>query len=509
MDNFHKLYRQVTLLSYALSVFFMLILIGLWLVLAEYYHFTNIHAAIVVTLAGLVLVGICIRILNGIALNPLRLLSQAIVHVDPDHQGVPAPNLDQLKVGRDIVTSLALQVYQFASQQNSAELIEHRKAVIQASNIVNRLPLPMFVFNKELLVTNASSAALDYCGIESAELFGKPIFDNLNLEFGTENTLEKWIEACQDNKVTDNAYWERVHVRTKDGQLHQCDLSAHYNRENPSGADFIVTIFDRTAQYDQDDQAVGFVALAVHELRTPLTMLRGYIEVFEDELGNTLNDEMKDFMLKMEAAADQLTSFVHNILNVARIENNQLSLHLNEESWEDIIKSGMGGIELRARINHKNIEYNIASDLPTVAADRVSMYEVLNNLVDNAIKYSPNSDRIIVKASLNKQGLVETTVQDFGVGIPESVLPNLFEKFYRNHRTRTQIGGTGLGLYLSKAIVGAHGGQIWATSKEGEGTTFGFTLVPYDQAGDEMKDGDKEITRQAHGWIKNHSYYRR
>ena len=96
------------------------------------------------------------------------------------------------------------------------------------------------------------------------------------------------------------------------------------------------------------------------------------------------------------------------------------------------------------------------------------------------------------------------------MGIPESILPNLFERFYRNHRTRNQIGGTGLGLYLSKAIIGAHGGHIWVRSKEGQGTTVGFTLQPYAIVAGKLKSDDNSgIVRQAHGWIKNHSLYRR
>jgi signal transduction histidine kinase len=106
--------------------------------------------------------------------------------------------------------------------------------------------------------------------------------------------------------------------------------------------------------------------------------------------------------------------------------------------------------------------------------------------------------------------LVETTVQDFGVGIPSNVLPNLFTKFYRDHHNRAQIGGTGLGLYLCKAIVHAHDGTIWVKSNPGEGSTFGFTLVPFKDLTDEMRSSvNQDITRGAHGWIKNHSLYRR
>jgi two-component system sensor histidine kinase VicK len=139
----------------------------------------------------------------------------------------------------------------------------------------------------------------------------------------------------------------------------------------------------------------------------------------------------------------------------------------------------------------------------------VSIGQVVNNLLDNAIKYSGESKTMQITARIGKSGLIETLVRDFGVGIPTSVLPTLFEKFQRSHRNSAQIGGTGLGLYLSKAIVKAHGGQIWVASTEGKGSTFGFSLLPYSQIADELKDSAADITRTAHGWIKNHSLYRR
>lgn len=461
---------------------------------------------------GLITAIITSGISAGVSLSPLETVWQAVLHIDQKHQGTTAPNLEKLKIGRELVTNTTLQIYQFASQQNSSELIEHRKEISQAANIVNNLPLPLFVFNKEQVITNASRSALDYCKLESAELFGKPLFDALHLEFSSEHTLETWIADCQQNKVTDTAYWERVHVLNRDDNslARQCDIAAYYSKDNPSGTEFIVTLFDRSEQYNHDDDEFSFVSLAVHELRTPITMLRGYIEVFEEEVSDNLNDELKSFMLNMEASAKRLSIFVSNILNVARIEQNQLALHLIEERWSDVLEASIADGELRARVRGKTIEYNIDKNLPTVAVDRVSIYEVINNLLENAVKYGGESEKIIVSSSKDQDGNVQTTIQDFGVGIPTSVIPTLFEKFSRNHRTRSEVSGTGLGLYLSKSIINAHGGQIWASSKEGQGSTFGFTLIPYDKLSDEQRvAGNKEITRSANGWIKNHSLYRR
>lgn len=511
MDNFERLHLRVRVLILSMMLIDVLLVAGVWMFCAKVLHLNDYSAIGISVGAGVLLSYLAVEILTDISLDPLRVVWQAIIHVDPEQHGVGAPNVDKLRIGRELVTSMTLRVYQYASQQDNKELMEHRKSISQAANIVSHLPLPLLVFNKELMVTNVSDVSIKYCGLDSSQLFGKPIFDALNLEFPSETTLETWIKDCQDNKITDTRYWERVRVLSKDQTYRQCDLWASYNRDNQSGTEFIVTLFDRTEQYNQDDESLSFVALAVHELRTPLTMLRGYIEVFQDELGSQLNTELHDFMLKMEASADQLTNFVHNILNVARIQNNQLVVHLNEADWAETIHQGAIAMEHMARVKGKVIEYDIEPNLPTVAVDQVTICEVINNLLDNAIKYSPKAEnkRIVVTSKLNKEGLVETTVQDFGVGIPGSVLPNLFEKFYRNHRTSAQIGGTGLGLYLSKAVIDAHDGQIWANSKVDEGSTFGFTLLPFSKLAEEKKAASGNIVRQANGWIKNHSYYRR
>ena len=512
MDHFNKLRSQVQLSIVTGMIAVMLLTAVIYLTLILFLPIDPIIAALLALIPGLILSVWVSYIVSVKVLQPVKTIWDAVLHVDPDHHTTAAPNLDELRIGRDLVTNIVLQIYQFASQENGKDLVEHRREVIQAANVVNHMPLPLFVFNKDLMVTNASSLALEYCKIESSELFGKSLFESLKLEFPDENTLDEWVETCQKHKVTDTAYWERVHVMSKEDNslIRQCDIAAYYNRDNASGAEFIVTLFDRTERYGQDDDSLSFVALAVHELRTPITMLRGYIEVFEEELSDDLNDEMKSFMAKMELAAKHLSSFVSNILNVARIDQNQLFLHLTEESWAETLQASIADAQVRARVNGMEIEMIIDKDLPTVAVDKVSIYEVLNNLIENAIKYRGSSKKIILKTGLDKEGLVQTTIQDFGVGIPVSVLPNLFEKFARNHRTSSQVSGTGLGLYLSKALITAHSGNIWASSKENEGSTFGFTLQPYKNLASELQDSqNNEITRNAHGWIKNHSLYRR
>ena len=269
-----------------------------------------------------------------LASKPLEAITQAVLHVAPETNG-PAPETDKLAIGREYVSSLAYQIYQVASLQDNKDLAEHRREATQASNILTHLPLPVYVFNKEQVVTFASEAGISYVAAPSTTLLGKPLFDAVDLEFQSDFTLESWIRDCAAHKATDTAYWRRVRVHVKDEQntSRQCDLAGYYNRDNPAGIEFIITMFDHTEGYNKDESDMNYIALAVHELRTPLTIMRGYVEALGEELAGKLGAEQEVFVTRMMASAKQLTAFVNNILNVARINENQLTVKLADENW--------------------------------------------------------------------------------------------------------------------------------------------------------------------------------
>lgn len=449
-------------------------------------------------------------IISKYLIEPLKAIWQLILHISPSGVAVPAPNIDSLKTGRELVANLAMQVYQLTAV---AGQYGTKAADSELNNnfVANKLPLPLFILDSGETIIYANIAASDYIGTPVKDLTGKNFYMVMDMSFPSESTLDKWLKDVKANTATASMSWERVRLNVLDNHPTRLfDLAAFYNKDNPQNYETMLVLFDHTKQYSQDDQAVSFVALSVHELRTPLTLLRGYIEAFEEELGNEMNPDLKDFMQKMGATAQQLNAFVNNILNVARVDNDQLQLSLHEEKWDSIVESAITNIALRAKVRGIKLESHIEPGLPTVGVDRLSIYEVLNNLIDNAIKYSNDSKVIKIDAHLTHEGMIETTVQDFGVGISPNIMSNLFTKFYRDHRNRSQIGGTGLGLYLSKAIVSAHGGNIWVRSTLGQGSIFGFTLKPYTMLAEEIKNSDnKDIVRGAHGWIKNHSLYRR
>lgn len=445
------------------------------------------------------------------SVEPVRNLWNVIQFVAPHSEEHVSPDLDHAKVGRDMVANLANHVYQLASVVDD---VEKTKTIasrdIHTSFVASSLPLPLIVINHADEVVYANDAAARYFGMPQADFEGKNMYTSFDMSFADDNTLEHWLATVRSKSITADSQWERVRIGLP-GQTEskQFDLAAHYNRSNPLGYETLLVLFDHSEIYSQDDQAMSFVALTVHELRTPLTLLRGYIEVFNEEIGPTLNPELKTFMTKMDASAQQLTAFVNNILNVAKIEDNQLTLQLHEDTWPDILQTVVDDLSVRASVRGITIKTDIAEGLPTVGVDRYSIYEVIANLLDNAIKYSKGTNEIYLSAKLDSNGLVETSVKDFGMGIDTTILPHIFDKFYRNHRNRAQIGGTGLGLFLSRAIVQAHGGQISVTSKLNEGSTFTFTVLPYAKLGEAGKQSaEGGIVRGAHGWIKNHSMYR-
>lgn len=437
--------------------------------------------------------------------KPTEYLAQAILHVSPNEHLVAAPNIDQLRFGRELVATLTRQIYDFATTAGPAP---EQKPKAGTNEVFDALPVAVIGINETGAVTMANQAAQTAFGPNS--LVGLNLDSQIQMEFPN-NTINDWLADSRQKSLNAQKSWHKVTIRSGGGETkNYYDIAGIFRQHHPSGTETILVFFDHSEAFAAEADAMRLIALAVHELRTPLTILRGYVEVLQEDLEGKLEPDLQNSMDRMSSSAENLAAFVSNILSVARADENQLVLKLQEQPWSEVIAKIIADMETRAAVRGKHIELTVAQVLPTVAVDRISIAEVITNLVDNAIKYSPDTAKTIwVDSRLDTDGSVLTTVRDEGVGIPDSVVPNLFAKFYRNHRNSAHVAGTGLGLYLSKAIVTAHHGNIWVKSKEGVGTTIGFTILPYDNLAEAYKKDDNGITRTSHGWIKNHSMQRR
>lgn len=469
-------------------------------------------------------IGIAVLVLGTVVLSTVlagpymaatEFLARAILHVSSERADTAPPNPKTIKASREFMERLASYVYDMSSKSvmsnypASSPTTSTPATDLGSSGPAAGAPLPLFAVNKELKVTFASQSALDFLETKSDKVIGASLYDVLRFSFTSDDTLDNWLTFAKDKSVIAKRAWDRVKLVTPNETTKQVDMAARYSKDDSGGNEIIIMLFDHSDKYGQDDAGASFVSMAVHELRTPLTIMRGYIEVFEDEIADKLDAEQSEFLRNLSVQAQQLGSFVSNIQNLARIEANALELQLKEDNWADVLSAALSDMDMRAKVRHKVIERKIASDLPTVGVDRTTIYEVLINIIENAIKYTHTDAPITVSAYKKDDGFIETTIQDHGIGIPDGLLGHVFDKFYRSHRSSKSVGGTGLGLYISKTVIEAHGGQIWVKTKEGEGSTFGFTIPIYSSIASEANSSDnKAIERSAHGWIKNHTLYR-
>jgi PAS domain S-box-containing protein len=214
-----------------------------------------------------------------------------------------------------------------------------------------------------------------------------------------------------------------------------------------------------------------FVALVSHELRTPLTSIRGYLELVLDGEAGEVTDEQRQFLGVVERNANRLLDLVGDLLFLAQIEAGKLSL---EVGAVDLAAVAAESVETaRPLAEEKEITLTLAtSPLPLLAGDRARLGQLLDNLVSNAVKFTPQGGRVDVRASSSREHAI-LEVRDTGMGISADEQEHVFERFFRTSRATEQaIQGTGLGLAISKAIVHAHGGRITLASDDGEGATF-------------------------------------
>ncbi|MEW6554486.1 MAG: GAF domain-containing protein [Actinomycetota bacterium] len=236
----------------------------------------------------------------------------------------------------------------------------------------------------------------------------------------------------------------------------------------------IAVIRDITALRELEQAKSDFVSTVSHELRTPLTSIKAYTATLRRPDVDFDDKTRQDFLQVIEEETDRLTRLVSDILDVSRIESGKLTLKRRDFDLSKLVRITIG--KLQSQFPNHEIKLVSPESMGPVRADPDKIEQVFVNLVDNAVKYSPSGGEIVLTLEAQPHK-VECGVRDSGVGIPEEHLPYIFEKFHRvDNRATREIYGTGLGLYVSRSIVEAHGGTIWAESVLGEGSTFHFTL---------------------------------
>lgn len=440
------------------------------------------------------------------ATRPTKDLLAAIINVSGEKSVLTLPNPNTAKNERTGFRDALQTIYELSAKKDKQKIEEtdDESKTPDVSSINDALDMTICGFitldkNRQIIYANKSAPTHN-------DNDDKKIIDLL---FNRNDTLDSWLDSCEENSVHDEHVWIRIPDRLPNEEGRRFfDVFASYQKG--SVAETVLTLVDKTNSYIIDEENLDFISFAAHELRGPITVIRGYLDVLEDELADVLKDDQSELFHRLVVSSNRLSGYIDNILNTSRYDRRHLKMSLAEDTVLNIYDTISDDMLLRAGAQNRLLNIDIPKDLPTIAADRASIGQVLGNLIDNAIKYSNEGGSVSVTAKTNGN-FVDTSVIDNGIGMPESVVSQLFQKFYRSHRSREAIAGTGIGLYISKAIVESHGGTISVRSEDGKGSVFTVSLPIYSTVADKLLAGDNSnegLISEGNGWIKNHSMYR-
>jgi len=493
----------------------LLILIALAALLSTSGFFKNNPLGFAATLVAQSVLGVVASlIIYHFVARPIKNLLAALIHVAGEPTNLTPPNPNEAQFERSGIKPVLQTIYQLAS--NVKDPIEEGREGIGASEqgvqtntsvqsvlgtALDQAICGFVIMNQKREIIYASKSTpikVNTDGVQS-----------LDLLFGEHDTIEKWWDECEQTAVHAEKTWARIPNKLPNEEDRRFfDVVASYNKGTES--EMVLTLIDRTHLYEIGEEELDFIAFAAHELRGPITVIRGYIDVLSDELSGVLQEDQKELFRRLAVSANRLSGYINNILNTSRFDRRHLRMHLAETTIGAVYDTIRDDMALRASSQNRLLSVTIPDGLPTIAADTASLGEVFGNLIDNAIKYSNEGGSITVTAA-SKGDFVELSVEDRGIGMPASVTSNLFQKFYRSHRSRETVAGTGIGLYISKAIVESHGGSISVRSEDGHGSTFTVSLPTYKTVAEKLKadNNDNQTLIGSEGsWIKNHNMYR-
>jgi PAS domain S-box-containing protein len=235
----------------------------------------------------------------------------------------------------------------------------------------------------------------------------------------------------------------------------------------------VATVRDITRFREADELKSTFISVISHELKTPVALIKGYVSTLRREDVSWDRQVVHDSLEVIEEEADRLTELIENLLDASRLQAGALSINLTDVLLDDLVERIVDRFKTQSE-NH-SLVVDFPPDFPVILGDEDRLEQVLSNLVSNAIKYSPKGGEVRVTGRV-RSGQAIVCVSDEGPGIAPDDIPHVFDRFYRSSDASRTTKGAGLGLYLARAVIQAHGGRIWVDPKPGAGARICFSL---------------------------------
>jgi PAS domain S-box-containing protein len=382
-----------------------------------------------------------------------------------------------------VVGFALLSVYRKSQQEvlvaeKTRHLLEKEKLVEQLreagdylENLFESANAPIIVWNPELRITRYNRACQRLTGHTADDVVGQEL--GVLFPVGSrEESIAKILDATKGNSGES----PEIPILRKNGTIR----IALWNAANILNGDrtaVIATIAqgqDITERKRAEKMRADFVSFVSHQLRTPLSGIRWSLELVEQD--ESLPKETAAFVADARVSAERLIRLVNELLAVSRLEGGRLAVHPQPVDLADMTADVINELMPMIQEKHQQVSVSGAGPAPFVNADPTLVREVVQNLLGNAVKYTPDGGSIGV--SMGAAGdIVRWTVRDTGIGIGPEAQAHLFEKFYRaDNATVASAEGTGLGLYIVRLILEQSGGHVWCESQEGRGSTFTFVL---------------------------------
>jgi PAS domain S-box-containing protein len=345
---------------------------------------------------------------------------------------------------------------------------ERKKAEEEKSKtlaIIQNFTDGLLVFDKEGKVSLINPQAENFFKVKGKEVIGKSI-----LELSQFPDFKPMVEAV--GKELKGIFRKEVPIR--EDLILEVTTVPIMREEEKIGT--LMILHDVTREKAIERMKTEFVSISAHQLRTPLSAIKWTLKMFLDGDLGELTKEQREFLEKTYQSNERMINLINDLLNVARIEEGR---YLYRPVLADIVPICQSVIDsYKEEIEKKNLkfEFKRPKELPKVRVDIEKISLAIQNLLENAILYNLPGGKIEISLKL-KENKIEFSIKDTGIGIPKDQQKRVFTKFFRApNAMRMETEGSGLGLFITKNIIEAHGGRIWFESEEGKGTTFYFTL---------------------------------
>jgi PAS domain S-box-containing protein len=381
-----------------------------------------------------------------------------------------AKHLSTIRNCEETMHSLAAPISQYINRKQTASKLLQSEERSQA--ITDLAPAIIYTLDDVGKINSLNPAVETVTGIKAEHLLGQPL-EALFCDDVREDSAKKMDEL---REKSENGYVTfETEIVTKNGELLMGEIKEKAKKSKGKVVERFGIIRDVTERYHLEKQKDLWMGIATHELKTPLASIKAFTQILEHKAAERKDKELKEVLGKINSLTDDMSQLIADLLDVTKMRSGTLDMSLERVNMYELVNEVVQRTEPTS--SHKFIVNSPKKLFATV--DKKRIVNVIVNLLSNAIKYSPKDTNIIVEL-IDENGDFMMKVQDFGSGIHPQDINHIFDLFYRGNKSpENKSFGVGLGLYISKAIVNAHGGDIWVESILNKGTTF-FVSIPKD-----------------------------